>query len=181
MFHMTNHEVWAVTARHGDRTGAQVATWVMPASLATGVTRAVLILSPSNFTVGLVEASGRLVLQLLAAEQLHLLARLGLSSGHDVDKLAGLELHASPSGLPVLAGTCGWAEMVVVDRMDGGDRIVLMADAVAQKNGPGRVPMRRVDAYAALDPATRDLLAAKRLRDGERDRALIRNLVADMS
>jgi flavin reductase (DIM6/NTAB) family NADH-FMN oxidoreductase RutF len=181
MFRLTNHEVWAVTARHGDRFGAQIATWVVPASLATGVTRAVLVLSPRNFTAELVLASGRLVLQLLAADQLDLLVRLGLSSGHDVDKLARLDRQASPSGLPVIAGTCGWAEMVVVDRMDGGDRIVLMADAVAQEDGPGHVPMRRIDAYASLDPATRDRLTAKRLRDGERDRALIRNLATRMS
>ncbi len=178
MFHMTNHEVWAITARHEGRVGGQIATWVVPGSLATGVTRAVLVLSPCNFTCGLVEASGRLVLHLLAAGQLDLLARLGLTTGHERDKLAGLELDASPSGLPVLPGTCGWAEMVVVNRMDGGDRIVLLADAVAQHVTPANVPMRRVDAFAALDPATREAFTDKRVRDGNRDRALIRDLVS---
>lgn len=176
MFHLTNHEVWAITATHDGRRGAQIATWVVPGSLATGVTRAVLVLSPGNFTCGLVTASGRLVLQLLAADQLDLLVGLGLHSGRDRDKLAGMDLGVSPSGLPILPGTCGWAEMVVVDRMDGGDRIVLLADAVAQGPGPGRVPMHRADAFARLPPDARDALVDKKVRDGVRDRALIRNL-----
>lgn len=65
--------------------------------------------------------------------------------------------------------------------MDGGDRVVLMADAIAQGQGPGRVPLRRMDAFAALDPATRERLSAKRLRDGERDRAMILDLATERS
>ncbi len=178
MFHLTNHEVWALTARADDRVGAQIATWVVPGSLATGVVRAVVVLSPANHTCGLITASGRFALHLLAEDQLDLLPRLGLYSGHDRDKLAGMDLGTSPGGLPVLPGTCGWAEMRVVDRMDGGDRLVVLADAVAIGAEPPRPPLRRAEAFARLPQDVRDLLVAKKVRDGERDLSRILGLAA---
>ncbi len=176
MFHLTNHEVFAVTSRYGDRDGGQIATWVMPATLVPERLRAVMVLSPRNFTTGLVLHRGRLVLHLLARGQETLVPRLGLLSGHDrPDKLEGIAMERTKTGLPRIVGTCGSAEMEVLDRLDTGDRVILLCEAVEVHPEPERPPMRHKDALALLPPEVVQALAHKRTQDAERDRALIRD------
>ncbi len=176
IFALTNHELWVVTARDGERRAGQLATWLLPATLVPDRPRVVALLSPENHTHGLVRASGGFALSLLAEGQEALVPHFGLRSGRELDKLAGVELDApSPAGLPLLAGTCGWAECAILDALDGGDRIVYLAEVTAQRLHAGRRPLRKQEAFARLPADVVAALRAKAARDGERDRALQRS------
>ncbi len=171
---LTNHEVYVLTARHGGKENGQVATWIMPATLARGFDRVVAVVSRANFTHGLLEASGQFALNMLAAGQIDLLHRFGVLSGRDQDKMAGLPLERTPAGLPALAEAVGWMECRVMDAMDGGDRVIYLADVTASRLNPDREPLRKADAFAALPDEVRQALIQKRLDEGERDRDVIR-------
>ncbi|HOU53460.1 MAG TPA: flavin reductase family protein [Myxococcota bacterium] len=176
MFHLTNHEVFVISSRAEGRDGAQIATWVIPVTLVPDRMRVAVAMSPRNHTFSLVQRSGRMVLHLLAEGQEDLLPRLGLLSARDrPDKLSGIPWERTASGLPRLPGTCGSAELVVVDRLDSGDRVILLCDALEIHPEPDRPPLRHKDALSRLPPEVVQALADKRLRDGDRDRALFRD------
>jgi flavin reductase (DIM6/NTAB) family NADH-FMN oxidoreductase RutF len=173
-FHLTNHEIWVLTAAHGGERGGQVITWVMPGTLVPDYPRVVAVISTENWTWRLVEASGRFVLNLLREDQAPWLYRFGGLSGRDTDKFAGIEPGQTPSGLPTLPGTCGWSECVIVSVTDFGDRQVVVADIVAEHFEPGSRPLHKNEAFGALTPAQRQALSEKRAVDGVRDAALIK-------
>ena len=175
MFQHTNHEVYVATARSGDVRSGNIVTWALPGSLVPDAGRAVVVLSPLNFTHTLIRETGRFVLHLLAADQLEWLVRFGLSSGRDVDKFAGIPLGQTRSGLPVLPGTCGWVEMRIVDRLDSGDRIVYLCDALEIGEEPARPALHLKDAFARLPAEVVAALQEKKARDGDRDRAWLKD------
>jgi flavin reductase (DIM6/NTAB) family NADH-FMN oxidoreductase RutF len=174
IFSLTNHELFVITARDGDRVGGQIATWIVPATLAAGRQRVVAVISPENYTHDLIAASGSFVLNMLADHQQELVPRFGLYSGRDVDKFEGLQLANAKSGIPILADTCGWALCEIVAALDCGDRMVYIADVTGQQLDPARRPLRKNDAFEALPPAVRLQLEEKQRRDGIRDAALIK-------
>ncbi len=176
IFSLVNHEVYVLTARHGERENGQIATWIMSATLAHGHARVVAVVSRGNFTHGLLEASGRFALSMLTAEQLELLPHFGLLSGHDRDKMEGISMARTPAGLPVLAVCAGWVECAVMDSIDGGDRVVYLADVSASELFPGRPPLRKADAFARLPDDVRHALVKNRADEGVGDRELIRAL-----
>ena len=171
-FEHTDHEVFVVTAAHGGREGGQIATWVMPGSLISDQPRVVAVLSPLNATFDLIWPSRRFAVALLAEDQLALLPHFGLRSGRELDKLAGLTLHRTASGLPVPAGCCGFADCRVVDSLDGGDRVICLADVIEQGVDPARRPLRLREALRRLPADQRQALLEKRARDGELARGL---------
>ncbi len=170
---MTDHEIWVVTALHGATRGGHVATWVMPATLVPEFPRVAAVLSPQNATWRLIEGSGRFALNLLAEGQEELFVRFGRYSGREIDKFAGLELATSAGGLPVLTGTCGYAECEIIEMIDGGDRRIVLADVVDERADVTRVPLRKNAAFGRISAEDRAALSAKRRDDGVRDRALI--------
>ena len=174
IFSLTNHEVYVLTAAHEGRENGQVATWIMPATLAAGFHRLVAVISRNNFTHGLLAGSGRFGLSLLARAQVDLLPHFGLLSGHDQDKMSGVPLERTPSGLPVLSEAVGWVECEVMDAMEGGDRVVYLADIVHSRLHPDRAPLRKGDALSSLPDAVRQALVQKRVDEGARDAGLIR-------
>jgi flavin reductase (DIM6/NTAB) family NADH-FMN oxidoreductase RutF len=175
MFQHTNHEVYVATARSGDSISGQIVTWTLPATLVPDATRVVVVLSPLNFTHTLIRETGRFVLHLLAEEQLEWLRIFGLSSSQDVDKFAGIPLGQTRSGLPVLPGTCGWMELRIVDRLDSGDRIIYLCDALEIGQEPLRRPLQLKDAFAHLPPEVVAAFQEKKARDGTRDRAWLKD------
>ncbi len=172
LFSSTNHDIHLITARDGDRMNGQIATWIMPATLAPERGRLVVVLSPMNHTHSLIEATGRFAVQMLAAEQHALLPRFGLHSGRDVDKFAGMDLAFTPLGLPLLPDGCGWAECVVVAVVDTGDRRVCIADVTAEGGGSGTQPLRKAEAFALQLPDVRAQLLEKARQDGIRSSTL---------
>ncbi|MBI5645442.1 MAG: flavin reductase [Ignavibacteriae bacterium] len=176
IFSMTDHELYVVTARDGSRENGQIATWIMPATLVPESPRVVAVLSPMNMTHELIERSGRFVLNMLSIDQSEFVPLFGLVSGREIDKLHSMLLERTSSGLPVLPGTCGWAECVIAASIDAGDRMVYVADVVEQQAHPGMRPLRKREAFARQSEDIRALLERKHQLDGERDRALIKRL-----
>ncbi len=176
IFSMTDHELYVVTARDGARENGQIATWIMPATLVPDAPRVVAVLSPMNMTHELIARSGRFVLNMLSVDQSEFVPLFGLVSGREIDKLHDMLLDRTSSGLPVLPGTCGWAECVIAASIDAGDRMVYVADIVEQQAYPGMRPLRKREAFARQSEDIRALLERKHTLDGERDRALIKRL-----
>jgi len=176
IFSLTNHEIYVLTARAGENENGQIATWIMPATLARDSARIVAVLSQQNSTWSLIEQSGRFVLTMLAEDQHALLPLFGLYSGRDINKFEGVSTGRTPSALPYIEGGCGWAECVVIDGIDAGDRMILLADVVDQHHSAGKTPLRREDAFGRQSEDIREKLEEKKRLDGERDGLLIKRL-----
>jgi flavin reductase (DIM6/NTAB) family NADH-FMN oxidoreductase RutF len=174
IFSLTDHEIFVVTAHHDGRDAGQIATWIMPATLVPDALRVVAVISPQNFTHTLIEADGRFALNMLAEDQYPLLPLFGLQSGRDVDKFAGIDVDRSPSGLPLLRDTCGWAECRILESIDAGDRRIYYAEVTAGHTGPANVPLRKQMAFAMQPVDIRLALEQKHRTDGLRDRELLR-------
>ena len=171
---LANHEVYLITACDGERENGQIATWILPATLASDTTRILAVLSPNNHTHDLIAKSRRFVVHLLAEEQFGLLPLFGLTSGRSVNKFDGMTLLRTGSGLPVIPNTCGWAECVIVSAMDGGDRIIYLSDVIEQFNETFRRPLRKKEAFERLPDEVRMKLEEKALKDGLRDAEILR-------
>ena len=174
IFSLTNHELYVVTAAHNGKENGQIASWIFPATLVAGTPRLVAVLSPMNFTYQLIRESRRFTVQLLSANQDDLVPRFGLLTGKSIDKFRGLSLQRTASGLPLLEGTCGWIECTIIDEIDSGDRMIVLAEVVEQQVYPDKYPLRKLDAFMKLPVEIRMDLMQKATRDGERDAALMK-------
>jgi flavin reductase (DIM6/NTAB) family NADH-FMN oxidoreductase RutF len=172
IFNLTNPEIYVITAAQEGQMGGQVTTWVTLATLIPEQLRVVAVISPRNFTFPLIQKSQRFVVNLLAADQAEWLPHFGLRSQREFDKFAGIPYTTTPQGIPLLPNTCGWADCIVVESVDRGDRVVLIADVIDQMVFPDRKPLRRVEALAALPSEVTQALAEKRSLDIEVERKL---------
>jgi flavin reductase (DIM6/NTAB) family NADH-FMN oxidoreductase RutF len=123
-------ELWAVTARAGDRRGGLIATFVAPASIVPEMPRMMIGVAQMHHTWGLIEASGAFALHLSGEDQIDWVWRFGLRSGRDVDKLDGLEMRPGTSGAPILSAAAGWLDCRVESRLDTGARTVYLAEVL---------------------------------------------------
>ncbi len=121
-----DRELWLITARAGDRRGGLIATFVQLASIVPEMPRVVVGLSRQHHTAELIEKSGAFALHLISEEQIDLVWRFGLQSGHQVDKFVGLSCRDGVMGSPLLADAIAWVECKVEARMDPGDRTVYL-------------------------------------------------------
>jgi|GEM_PF-994021 flavin reductase (DIM6/NTAB) family NADH-FMN oxidoreductase RutF len=178
LFSLTNHEIYLLSVRDDAPDNAQdnamIITWVVPATLVPDMPRVLVVLSTENLSTEIIGKTGQFCLQMLAEGQHELLGKFGLRSGREEDKLAGHKIERSPGGLALFAGTCGWAECRVLDEMNGGDRMIYLAEVVAQHVDGSRRPLRKVEAFSKLPLKVSMALGEKRLLDGARDRELIR-------
>jgi flavin reductase (DIM6/NTAB) family NADH-FMN oxidoreductase RutF len=174
IFSLTNHEVYIITARDNLCENGQIATWILPATLASGAQRVIAVLSPKNYTHDLIVKSRRFVLHMLAEEQYKLLPLFGLMSGRAVNKFKGMALTRTRTGLPVLPDTCGWMECCIVAGIDSGDRMIYLADVVEQHSETFRTPLRKKEAFIKQSDEDRKRLEEKYLEDGLRDAELLR-------
>ena len=111
----------AIGAHDGQRANAQICVSVFGASIVPAQPRLLVMLSKTNYTHDLVEQSGTLAITLLSTEQLHLLEPLGLVSGRDHDKLAGLAPRLSVSGDPFFVDGVAYFSGETLDAFDVGD------------------------------------------------------------
>ena len=166
---LAQSSIYLISTRHEGRENALVATWIVSASLVDHKGRILVALSPSSFTAELIRASRRFAVQLLSEGQHDFVARLGLSSGHDTDKLGGLELARTSRGLPLVSGTCGWADCdaAIVAGVD--ERIVFLGRVVEEEVYPDRQPLTFGMLAQALPKETLRAIEEQRERDGESD------------
>lgn len=173
LFRLTDRELWLATARHGDRRGGCVATFVCQASLPEEAPRALLAVARHHYTWELIEASGAFGLHLLGEAQLELAWRFGLTSGRGGDKLAGLTYGEAQTGSPLLSDALGWLDCRVESRMDTGDRTVFLAEVVAAQVVRRDKPLTAQRLMELATDAQRMELAEQRRRDSQRDASAI--------
>jgi len=170
LFTRIDPEVFLVSGHHQGRDGTLVATWVLSITLREDRGRVLVALSPGGLTAELVRASRRLAVQLLSEGQHPLIPRLGLMSGRETDKLDTVEIGRTSRGLPVVIGTCGWAECDLIAELVTDERIVLLGRVVEEEVFPERHPLRLSQAYRALPQDVLRAIEKQRQKHGERDR-----------
>lgn len=98
--------------------------------------RLLVVLSNTNFTTGLVAASGALAVTVLGESQAHLLAPLGLRSGRESDKLQGLPFQLALNEAPVFPeGAAGWLIAEVLSATPLGDSTAFLAAVREREDG----------------------------------------------
>jgi flavin reductase (DIM6/NTAB) family NADH-FMN oxidoreductase RutF len=121
----------AVTAAHEGRGNGLISSTALTASLLPEAPRIAVHLSKASFTHELVLASGSFAVHLLPRDALDVVHALGMTSGRDGDKLAGLPTRPGVTGSPVLIDAVAYIEGRVAQSLDGGDVMIVLADVVA--------------------------------------------------
>ncbi len=129
--------VLAITTHHQGRDNGLAATTGVFASLVPEAPRVLVELAQSSLTHDLVLASRVFALHLLPAApdaalrtSLSLVHTLGMRSGHNGDKMAGLAVRRGVTGAPILTDALTYVEARVVGTLDGGDLTIFLADVV---------------------------------------------------
>ena len=164
--------MFVITARHQHRENGQIATWIVPATLVPDSPRVVTRMFHIRTGLRPCENRGRFVINMLADEQADLVPLFGLVSGNEIDKFDGLAIGRTATGLPFLPGICGWAECAIIAMIDSGDRRIYLADVVEQRVNPGKVPLRKADAFSRQPADILRLLQEKHRLDGIKDALL---------
>ncbi len=167
---LVNRELWLLTAADGSRRGGLIATFVSQASIDRERPVLFAALSPNHFTTSLVQASRALAAHLLRPDQVELAWNFAKDSGHERDKLAGLELETSRTGAPILKESLAWCECQVFAQYDAGDRLYFWADIVAAGGSPQRSaaaakPLCEQEFFRQLTSDQRQTLIAARDSD----------------
>ncbi len=174
IFSLTDHEIYAITAKHNNSSSAMIATWVIPATLVATRPRIVAAISSQNYTYQLIRKSKQFACQLLSENQFELVTKLGLYSGSVKNKLDDMETSDTARGNTVIKGTCGWCDCRVIDMMDSGDRMIILADVLDSVVKKNHTPLRKKQAFEKLSAKDRELLLEKRENDAKRDAKLIK-------
>jgi flavin reductase (DIM6/NTAB) family NADH-FMN oxidoreductase RutF len=173
LFAWLDREIWLVTAQAGGRGGGAIATFVSQASIVPDMPRMLLGVAKTHHTWELIEASGAFALHLLGEEQINLVWRFGLESGHEVDKLEGLSRQAGPTGSPLLEGVVGCLDCRVETKLDIGDRTIYLAEVVQGQVGQFGPPLTQ-KRLVQLAPSEKLTELKRRLhQDSVRDTAAI--------
>ncbi|HNO66780.1 MAG TPA: flavin reductase [Tepidiformaceae bacterium] len=126
---------------HGvDGPNAQICVSVFGASIVPERPRLLVTLSNTNYTTGLVAASGTLAVTVLSQTQAGLLEPLGLRSGRDGPKLDGIRHTLTTGGDPVFPGGAGTLACEVLTSFALGDSTGFLV-AVRERNEGGLAPL----------------------------------------
>lgn len=179
VYRLWDPPLWIVTAADGERRGGLVATFVVRASIVATAPRMVIGIAKQHHTWRLIEVGRGFALHLLAADQLDLVWRFGLATGHDTDKFAGCPSTATPSGQPRLMQAIAWLDCRVEGRLDIGDRTLYLGAVTAGGTVRRTTPMTVATLYDRAPPERREELSRLYVRDGALDEAAIRAWRAD--
>jgi len=129
LFRRISLGVYAVGVAHEGRRDAFTAAWVMqvsynPPLLAVAV-------NPDNASHPILMACGGFALSVLKRGQLELARRLGTRSGHEHDKLAGVDWWPGHRGAPVLKDALAYFDCELAQRLGAGDHELVVARVTA--------------------------------------------------
>lgn len=152
---------------------AQICLAIVGASIVPERPRLLVGLWKTNLTHDLVSESGSLAITLLSASQADLLWPLGIRSGRDGPKLAGLPYRLTPEGDPWFEGTAAM-RCEAIDAFDVGDATFFLA-AVREilREGP-EPPLRWAEAQRLLGASFLAAWEAKAAANRARAAALMR-------
>lgn len=136
---------------HGpDGPNAQICVSVFGASIVPDRPRLLVSLSKTNFTAGLVQASGTMSITVLAQNQAELLRPLGLQSGRDGNKLSGLTTETTAAGDPYFLGGVGYAACEVLEEFDAGDAAIFLVAVRNREDLGGASPLPWAEARGVV-------------------------------
>ena len=134
---MLSSPILLITTHAQGRSNGLVARSGVFASLVPEAPRVLIELTRANLTHDLVLASRVFALHTLPATphdalrtSLSLVHALGLRSGHDGDKMAGIAARPGVTGCPILTETLTYLEARVVATLDGEELTIFLADVV---------------------------------------------------
>ena len=175
VFQQLDRELWVVTAATGTRRGGLIATSLAQASIAPELPRIRISLAYRHHTCELVKTSGAFAAHLITEDQLELVWRFALLHGHDVDKLAELDVSASRhTGSPLLNDALGWLDCRVEATLDAGDRLVFLAEVVDGGMHRAGTPLTQKRLLELAPQDKRQSLKADLERDARLDADAIR-------
>jgi len=147
----------AVTTVHDGRANGLMSLSAGGASIVPEGPRVTIALTKYNLTHDLVRDSGVFAMHLLAAtpeEQfkvsLEILMTLGGSSGRDGDKLAGLRTRPGVTGSPILLDALSYVEARVIRSLDLDESTLFLGDVVAAERLRDGERLRIGPAWSAL-------------------------------
>ena len=143
---------------------AQICVSVFGASIVPERPRLLVILSNTNYTTGLVAASGTLAVSVLSEDQAGLLEPLGLRSGRDGPKLHAIEHELTAMADPVFSGSAGSLACEVLNSFDFGDSTAFLA-AVRERTEGGLPPLSWQTAKGIVGEDFLERWAAKSVRE----------------
>ncbi len=129
---LTPGPVTLLTAQYRGKKNVMAAGWAMPIS--SNPPMVAVAIHPSRYTYGLIEKSGDFALNIPARPLAEKVKKAGDLSGADVDKFLQIGLtpyEAKEVSAPLIVECIGHLECGVVDRVQGGDHILLLAQVVA--------------------------------------------------
>jgi flavin reductase (DIM6/NTAB) family NADH-FMN oxidoreductase RutF len=122
--------LYAVTARDGDDAAAMTVNWATQVSFAPPLIA--VSMERESRTRAIAVRTGRFALCVFAAEQRELAGLLGRHSAKSPEKFAGVAwTPGSATGCPLIDGTLGALECRVVNTIEAGDSILVMAEVIA--------------------------------------------------
>jgi flavin reductase (DIM6/NTAB) family NADH-FMN oxidoreductase RutF len=145
---MLSSPILLITTHAQGRNNGLVARSGVFASLVPEAPRVLIELTKANLTHDLVLASGVFALHTLPAtphdalmRSLSLVRALGMRSGHDGDKMAGIATQPGITGCPILQETLTYLEARVVGTLDGEELTIFLADVVTGGRGRDGEPL----------------------------------------
>ena len=125
-----SYGLYAVTAREGDAIAAMTVNWATQISFAPPMIA--VSMERESRTRAMVMRTGQFALCIYAADQRELAGLLGRHSAKTPDKFASVAWEpGSATGCPMIADTLGALECRVVNTLDAGDSILVLAEIIA--------------------------------------------------
>src|SRR4051812_20135302 len=122
--------VFILTAKHDNRAGAILASWVQQASFDPPALS--IALAKSRGIGDAIRASKRFALSIVPEEDKSLMKHYARPIAEDVDPFAGVRTIETPGGIPALADALAWIECEVLNGCDfGGDHELVVGKIVA--------------------------------------------------
>ncbi len=125
-----SYGLYAVTARDGAQTAAMTVNWAMQVSFTPPLIA--VSMEHASHTREIVMRTGLFALCVFAADQRELAGLLGRHRAKVPDKFASVAWEpGDTTGCPLIVGTLGALECRVVNTMDAGDSILVLATVIA--------------------------------------------------
>ncbi|WP_238538533.1 flavin reductase family protein, partial [Nitrolancea hollandica] len=116
--------LYAVTAASDGEVSGFTANWLSQASFDPPLV--MVSVERDAHTLGLIRASGRFAVNVLASGQRELAGHFGKKTEKVGNKLATTPYHLSETGLPVLDTGLGYVVCQVTDEVEAGDSVILV-------------------------------------------------------
>jgi len=144
--------VVAITSARNGKLNAMISDGAVRCSIVPDVPRVLVQINVFHLTHEIVRETGRFALQLLHADQVDLVTKLGFVSGREVDKLADVPHRLGATGCPILEDCYAWFDCTVINRMATGISTIFLGQVMDTGRGRGEEVLTPARLRSALPP-----------------------------